>query len=124
MLSHSERGDALSITDYFEVVLPVMLKWKGDAATNIGRRCRYIITNNGKELKRYTIKLEPPEADVLIGDCGHVDITIKIEKVAMEDILAGEFDARQAMADGEYELSGDLKLLKKIASSTRLPYTG
>lgn len=103
----------LSVRDYFEVVLPTMLKWKGNDATILNKRLRFFISDLNES---WTVCLTPPEATVVAGGEDKVDLTLKITSKVMQDILGGRFDARKAIADGEIELYGDLKLLKPVGS--------
>jgi alkyl sulfatase BDS1-like metallo-beta-lactamase superfamily hydrolase len=103
---------ALSAKDYFEVVLPTMLRWKGPAAAALGVNVRFNVTGRGGGT--WTIRLRPPVAAVVAGSEWKADLTIKITSDEMTNILAGTFDARKAIMDGNIELTGDLSVLKRV----------
>jgi putative sterol carrier protein len=102
----------LSAKDYFEVVLPTMLRWKGEEATELRKRVRFRLLDRPEE--SWTVVLEPPEATVIPRDTGHADLVIKITSDCMQALLAGNFDAKKAIADGNMELYGDLSLLRAV----------
>ncbi|MFC1610852.1 SCP2 sterol-binding domain-containing protein [Myxococcota bacterium] len=102
----------LSPKDYFEVVLPTMLRWKGPAAAALGVNVRFAVTGRGGGT--WTIRLRPPVAAVVAGSEWKADLTIKITAEEMSNILAGTFDARKAITEGNIELSGDLAVLKRV----------
>lgn len=103
---------ALSPRDYFEVVLPTILRWKGAAATALGVNVLFVVT--GKGGGTWTVRLRSPVAGVVTGDEWKWDLKVEITVAEMVNILAGTFDARQALADGNVELSGDLNVLKRV----------
>ncbi len=98
--------------DYFEVILPAMLKWKGPAAAALGCNLRFVVT--GKGGGTWTIRLRPPVACVVQGADWKPDLTIKIVAAEMVNMLKGTFDARQALIEGNVELNGDLTVLKRV----------
>lgn len=98
--------------DYFEVVLPAMLKWKGPAAAALGCNLRFVVT--GKGGGTWTIRLRPPVACVVQGADWKPDLTIKITNRVMVNMLRGTFDARRALVEGNVELQGDLTVLKRV----------
>jgi len=102
----------LTPKDYFEVVLPTMLRWKGPAAAALGVNVRFVVTGRGGGT--WTIRLRPPIAAVVAGSEWKADLTIKITTGEMVNILAGTFDARKAIGEGNIELSGDLSVLKRV----------
>ena len=104
---------ALSVLDYFEVVLPTILRWKGPAASALGINVLFVV--NGKGGGTWTIRLRPPTAGVVEGSEWKSDLTIKITVEEMGNILIGKFDAPRAIGDGNVELSGDLRCLRRIA---------
>ena len=103
---------SLSIHDYFDVVLPVMLRWKGAAATALDTRVRFRLKDTPDQ--SWTINLCPPEAGVTFQGKERVNLTIDITSALMQDILDGKFNARKAIADGGVELYGDLSTLKSV----------
>ena len=103
---------ALSARDYFEVVLPTILRWKGAAATALGVNVLFAVTGRGGGT--WTIRLRPPVAGVVSGDEWKWDLKVQITTEEMGKILAGTFEARRALADGNVELSGDLNVLKRV----------
>jgi len=103
---------ALSPTDYFEIVLPNILRWKGPAAAALGVNLCFMVTGRGGGT--WTIRLRPPAAGVVTGNEWKADLTIKITAAEMMNILAGTFDARRAIAAGNIELRGDVSLLKRV----------
>ncbi len=102
----------LSPTDYFQVVLPTILRWKGPAAAALGVNVRFVVT--GKGGGTWTVRLRPPLAGVVQGSEWKADLTIKITSGELANMLAGTFDARRAIAEGNIELSGDLSVLKRV----------
>mgnify|MGYP005667799491 FL=1 len=102
----------LSPADYFGVVLPTMLRWKGPAATALGVTVRFVVT--GKNAGTWTVRMRPPKAGVVPGSEWKADLTIKITSVELMNMLSGTFDARKAIAEGSIELSGDLTVLKRV----------
>ncbi|MBJ80031.1 MAG: hypothetical protein CMH60_01815 [Myxococcales bacterium] len=106
-------AEALSVFDYFEVVLPSILRWKGPAASALGINVLFIV--NGKGGGTWTIRLRPPTAGVVSGSEWKADLQIKITADEMANILVGKFDANKAIAEGNVELSGDLRCLRRIA---------
>jgi alkyl sulfatase BDS1-like metallo-beta-lactamase superfamily hydrolase len=111
-MADASTDKTLSPKDYFEVVLPTMLRWKGPAAAALGVNVRFQVTGRGGGT--WTIRLRPPVAAVVAGSEWKADLTIKITSGEMSNILAGEFDARKAIADGNIELYGDLSVLKRV----------
>lgn len=98
--------------DYFEVMLPAMLKWKGPAAAALGCNLRFVV--NGRGGGTWTIRLRPPVACVVQGGDWKPDLTIKITSAEMLNMLQGTFDARRALVEGNIELIGDLTVLKRV----------
>ncbi len=111
-MEEAAENKTLSPKDYFEVVLPTMLRWKGPAAAALGVNVRFQVTGRGGGT--WTIRLRPPVAAVVAGSEWKADLTIKITSGEMSNILTGSFDARQAIADGNIELYGDLSVLKRV----------
>jgi len=111
-MADASTEKTLSPKDYFEVVLPTMLRWKGPAAAALGVNVRFQVTGRGGGT--WTIRLRPPVAAVVVGSEWKADLTIKITSGEMSNILAGTFDARKAIADGNIELYGDLSVLKRV----------
>lgn len=103
---------ALTANEYFETVLPAMLRWKGPAAAAVGVNVRFVVTGRGGGT--WTIRLRPPVAGVVEGAEWKADLTIKITATEMEKMLNGTFDARKALIEGNVELSGDLTVLKRV----------
>lgn len=103
---------ALSPRDDFEVVLPTILRWKGAAATALGVNVLFVVT--GKGGGTWTVRLRSPQAGVVTGDEWKYDLKVEITVTEMVNILAGTFDARRALAEGNVELSGDLNVLKRV----------
>jgi len=106
----TEEPQKISNKDYFDVVLPTMLRWKGEEATKLNKKVRITLS----ESESWTINFEPPVATVVAGDQSDVNLTIKLIPDYMQAILAGEFNAKKAIADGDIELYGDLSLLKSV----------
>ena len=105
-------SNALSPRDYFDVVLPTILRWKGPAAAALGVNLCFIV--NGKGGGTWTIRLRPPAAGVVVGSEWKADLTIKITTAEMVNILAGTFDARTAIAACNIELKGDVTILRRV----------
>jgi hypothetical protein len=103
---------ALSPRDYFDVVLPTILRWKGPAAAALGVNICFVV--NGKGGGTWTIRLRPPAAGVVPGHEWKADLTIKITSGEMVKILDGTFDARAAIAAGNIELKGDVGILRRV----------
>ena len=112
------QSAGLSIRDYFEVVLPNMLKWKSSLAVALtaeeGGKLQFNVLGE-EEGGTWTIDLEGPSPQVISGPVNDPDLTITVSDRAMYDILSGSFDAKAAVADGEIEISGDHKLLKNFS---------
>ncbi|MDR2214307.1 MAG: toll/interleukin-1 receptor domain-containing protein [Nevskiaceae bacterium] len=112
----------LSIEEYFGVVLPAMLRWEGEAATNVGGTVLFDVT--GADAGVWLIRLCPPEATVKRITANddinalqlprHLEITITPTEMA--NMLAGKFDARKALIEGNVEIKGDLALLKEVGT--------
>ena len=51
--------------EYFEVILPSILRWKGDAAVAQGVNVRFAV--RGKGGGTWTVRLRPPMAGVVQG---------------------------------------------------------
>jgi hypothetical protein len=105
-------AQSISPVDYFEVVLPTMLRWKGPAAAALGATVRFIVTGRGGGT--WTVRLRPPKAGVVEGSEWKADLVIRITADEMINMLNGKFDARHAIAEGNIELSGDLAVLKRV----------
>lgn len=104
----------LSIEDYFEVVLPTMLRWKGEKATKLNKKVRFALLDQPDQ--SWTINFVQPKATVVAKDQSKVNLTIRLTSGCMEDVLAGTFDSRKAIADGDIELQGDPGVLKTVGS--------
>ena len=102
----------LSPRDYFEVVLPAMLRWKGPAATALGVNVRFVLTGRGGGV--WTVRLRAPVPGVVEGGEWKADLIIKITYEEMLNILNGSFNAKEALRAGNVELAGDLTLLRRI----------
>lgn len=102
----------LSPVDYFEVVLPTMLRWKGPAAAALGTTVRFEVTGRGGGT--WTVRLRPPKAGVVAGSEWKADLVVRITAEELINMLTGRFDARSAIGKGNVELSGDLTALKRI----------
>jgi len=105
-------GLDLSPKDYFDVILPTMLRWKGPAAAALGINVRFVVT--GRNGGTWTIRLRPPKAGVVEGSEWKANLTIKITAPEMVNMLTGKFDAKKAIGEGNIELSGDLTVLKRV----------
>ncbi len=105
-------GQDLTPVDYFEVVLPTMLRWKGPAAAALGTTVRFEVT--GRAGGTWTIRLRPPKAGVVVGAEWKADLVIRITAGELINMLTGRFDARKAIGEGNIELSGDMTALKRI----------
>ena len=103
---------AITPADYFEVVLPTMLRWKGPAAAALGVNVRFVVTGRGGGT--WTIRLRPPKAGVVAGSEWKADLVVKITADEMVNMLTGKFDARKALGEGNVELSGELSVLKRV----------
>ena len=102
----------LSPRDYFDVVLPTILRWKGPAAASLGVNICFVV--NGKGGGTWTVRLRPPAAGIVPGNEWKADLTINITVEEMSNILAGTFDARRAIAAGNIELRGDVSILRRV----------
>jgi hypothetical protein len=109
-------------SDYFDVILPAMLKFKGLAATKPNTSMRYIVT--GKDGGSWLVRLAPPQAAVVQlskdDDISKLmcpaHLTLKITDTEMRNMLLGTFDARQAIIEGNVEFNGDLGVLRAMGS--------
>lgn len=106
-------SDALSAQDYFQVVLPTLLRWKGPAAAALGVNVRFVVTGRGGGT--WTVRLRPPKPGVVAGAEWKADLVVKITAEEMVNILRGTFDAQRAVGEGNVELSGDLSVLRRVA---------
>ena len=104
---------ALTARDYFEVVLPSILRWKGPGAAALGVNVRFVVI--GKDGGTWTVRLRPPVAGVVTGADWKADLLIKLTADELQKILTGTFDARKAIAQGNIELRGDVSIIKRIA---------
>jgi hypothetical protein len=115
-------SSALTVEEYFETVLPAMLRWRGESATSVGGTVLYVLT--GAEAGVWLLRLCPPEATVkriLPEDDMNAlslprHLEIKITPTEMAKMLTGQFDARKALIEGNVELKGDLTLLKQAGA--------
>ncbi len=105
-------SQSITALDYFEVVLPTMLRWKGPAAAALGVTVRFVI--NGRGGGTWTVRLRPPKAGVVEGSEWKADLTIQITAEELVNMLTGKFDARKAISEGNVALSGDLSVLKRV----------
>lgn len=105
---------ALSVKDYFEIVLPTMLRWKGEEATSLNKKVRFRVNDKDKPGESWTIHLVPPVATVVAEDESEADILIKITSDCMQAMISGNFNAQKAIANGDIELFGDLSILKSV----------
>ncbi len=97
---------------YFATVLPQILRAKGPAASRLGVNVRFVVTGRGGG--SWTIRLRPPVARVVPGAEWKADLLITLTATEMERMLAGTFDARQALQAGNIEIRGDLSLLRQV----------
>lgn len=102
----------LSPQDYFDVVLPTMLRWKGPAAAALGTVVLFVVSGRGGGT--WTVRLRPPKAGVVEGHDWKPDLTIKITADELMNMLTGKFDARKAIAEGNIELKGDVTALRRV----------
>lgn len=102
----------LSSRDYFDVILPTILRWKGPAAAAIGVNVRFVVTGRGGGT--WTVRLRPPAAGVVAGSDWKADLVVKITTEELGNILGGTFDAGRAIAAGNIELQGDLTVLRRV----------
>lgn len=106
------EGEAVYVQDYFDLILPTMLRWHGEEATALNKKVRWELMD--QPAKSWTMHLRPPVATVVPDDPGDADLTISITSARMQSVLSGHFDARGAIAAGEIKLSGETGLLKSI----------
>ena len=83
-------GNAVSPSDYFEVVLPTILRWKGPAAAALGVNVRFVVTGRGGGT--WTVRLRPPMAGVVQGSEWKADLIIRKHRPFSE----AEFSRREA----------------------------
>lgn len=116
----SESDESVTkVREYFQTVLPAMLRWRKNATT-IGGSVHYSISGRIKE--DWLVRLGPPEASVSQINLQeepniavlprHLRIRLTVREMAK--MLRGDYDARQSLIDGNTELAGDLSLLKEI----------
>jgi len=105
-------ADPITPLDYFEVVLPTMLRWKGAAAVALGVNVRFVVSGRGGGT--WTVRMRPPKAGVVKGSDWKADLTIKITRDELINMLTGKFDAKKALGEGNIELAGDLSVLKRV----------
>jgi hypothetical protein len=106
-----------SVVDYFEVVLPTMLRWRGGRASQLAAdaNCSIAFDVQGEGGGTWVLVLKPPKPYVHSGPMDDFDCTLKLTVERMQEILSGQFDARKAIASGELEILGDVSLLKVVA---------
>ena len=102
----------VTAADYFGVILPTLLRWKGPAAAALGTTVRFVVSGRGGGT--WTVRLRPPKAGVVEGSEWKADLVIKITADELVNMLTGTFDARKAIALGNIELSGDLTVLRRV----------
>ncbi len=105
-------SERIAPSDYFEVVLPTMLRWKGPAATALGLVVRFVV--NGRGGGTWSVRMRPPKAGVVKNADWKADLTIKITVEELDNMLQGRFDGKKALAEGNVELEGDLMVLRRI----------
>jgi hypothetical protein len=112
-----KKSRGLGVVDYFDVVLPTMLRWKGGRASQLTAEanCSIAFDVRGEGGGTWVLVLKPPKPHVHKGPMDNVDCTIKLSVERMQDMLSGQLDARAAIASGELEISGDVNLLKVVA---------
>jgi len=128
-LEAKAKGKAVSVEDYFKVVLPAMLRWKGEEATRIHKRVEFYIADKpgtsleGRPTKSnsWTVRFEPPVAHVVARDKERPDLLIRITADAMKSILKGDFDAKKEIAREAVTLWGDIKVLKTVGRVLSTP---
>ena len=103
---------SLTPADYFQVVLPTLLRWKGPAAAALGATVLFEVRGSGGG--SWTVRLRPPKAGVVEGSEWKADLTIRITAEEMVNMLTGKFDAHRAIAAGNIELAGDLTILRRV----------
>lgn len=108
----------ISPIDYFEIVLPTMLRWKNDEAVQINSVVAFELFTGmvtvGEPYLRYTIFLRKPKPRVIRDSEKKADLKIQITMAEMQNIISGQFNAKKAILDGAIQLMGDLSLLKKV----------
>lgn len=113
----NKKSGGIGVVDYFDVVLPTMLRWRGDLASKLTSEANcslgFIVIGDGGGT--WVLVLKPPKPHVHKGLMENVDCSIKLPVERMLDILSGQFDANIAIASGEVQISGDVNLLKVIA---------
>jgi hypothetical protein len=112
-VNETKGPKSISAEDYFEVVLPTMLKWKEEEATKLNKKVVFELSDGSK--KSWTVRLLPPKACVVSGAEAFVDLLIKISTASMNAILSGKFDAKKSIDAGEVVIAGDREALKLIA---------
>jgi hypothetical protein len=105
-VSVGKKGKGISVNDYFDVILPSILKLQGEEATQMKKKIRFVLSDS------WTVNLSPPVPTVIRKDPTDADLTIKLTPEAMNKILEGNFDARKSLAKGDVEVAGDLHILK------------
>ncbi|MBI4401734.1 MAG: TIR domain-containing protein [Nitrospirae bacterium] len=117
-IERAKHGQSISVRDYFEVILPYQLRTRSTRAAELAAEVNGIVLFNvsGDEGGSWAIILDASGPHVAAGRHGNPDLTISLTDRAMQDIMSGRFDARAAVASGEVRLSGDLKLLPRVAS--------
>ena len=91
-------------------MLPVILRWKGEAATALNSRVRFRLKDTPDQ--SWTINLCPPAASVKFQSTEYANVSVDITSALAQDMLDGKLDAKKAIADGGVELYGDLGTLK------------
>lgn len=110
---------ALSVSDYFETALPKILRLKNSHAVELNVNVRFVVTGRGGGT--WTLRLRPPAARVVPGAEWKADLAVRITAAELQNILAGCFDARRAIAQGNVEFTGDTHILRRVGFIFQLP---
>ena len=112
---------SLSPKDYFEVVLPTLLRWKGPAAAALGVNVLFVVTGRGGGT--WTIRLRPPVAGVVAGSEWKADLHITDVKPSC-GCTAPEYDKTiKPGAEGKIVLNVDTKTFQGPISKSALILT-
>jgi len=112
----------LGVRQYFDTVLPAMLRSHAEQAVAVGGSVLYDVV--GDDPGVWLLRLAPTAVDVLHIEPHHDlrtlvlsrHLRIRITATQMRAMLGPGFDARRALVEGNLELDGDLSLLGPVGA--------
>ncbi|MFQ5638539.1 MAG: TIR domain-containing protein [bacterium] len=106
-----------SITDYFDVILPVMLRRRGELASSLAAEpdCSIEFEVKGDNGGSWVVFFTKPKPFVQKGTVNKVDCKLSMTEETMQSILSGTFNAKEAIAQGKLTIQGDISVLKRVS---------